>query len=99
MSEVPLLRNPMEPFMALPISLPRRGSRLLLRDLHRQLRAAITNGRLRAGARLPSTRALAATCRGSRNTAVAGYALLLSAGAVAARPGSGTPAAASLAPP
>jgi DNA-binding transcriptional MocR family regulator len=49
--------------MALPISLPQRGSRLLLRDLHRQLRAAITNGRLRAGARLPSTRTLAAAVR------------------------------------
>jgi GntR family transcriptional regulator/MocR family aminotransferase len=37
----------MEPLMALPISLPQRESRLLLRDLHRQLRTAITNGRLR----------------------------------------------------
>src|SRR5258708_17459167 len=96
MSEVPLSRNIMEPFMALPISLPQRGSRLLLRDLHRQLRAAITNGRLRAGARLPSTRILAATCGVSRNTAVAAYELLLSEGYVAARRGSGTRVADSL---
>ncbi len=86
----------MEPFMALPISLPQRGSRLLLRDLHRQLRAAITNGRLRAGARLPSTRTLAAACGVSRNTAVAAYELLLSEGYVAARRGSGTRVADSL---
>src|SRR5258706_8311086 len=96
MTEVPLLRIVMEPFMALPISLPQHGSRLLLRDLHRQLRAAITNGRLRPGARLPSTRALAATCGVSRNTAVAAYELLLSEGYVAARSGSGTRVADSL---
>jgi len=82
--------------MSLPISLPQHGSRLLLRDLHRQLRAAITNGRLRPGARLPSTRALAANCGVSRNTAVAAYELLLSEGYVAARSGSGTRVADSL---
>jgi GntR family transcriptional regulator/MocR family aminotransferase len=82
--------------MALPITLPPRGSRLLLRDLHRQLRAAITNGRLRSGARLPSTRTLAATCGVSRNTAVAAYELLLSEGYVSARGGSGTRVAESL---
>ena len=86
----------MEPFMALPISLPQRGSRLLLRDLHRQLRAAITDGRLGAGARLPSTRTLASTCGVSRNTAVAAYELLLSEGYVVAMRGSGTRVADSL---
>jgi GntR family transcriptional regulator/MocR family aminotransferase len=86
----------MEPLMSLPISLPPRGSRLLLRDLHRQLRAAITNGRLHPGARLPSTRMLAAACRVSRNTAVAAYELLLSEGYVTAQPGSGTRVADSL---
>lgn len=80
----------MEPLIALPISLPPRGSRLLLRDLHRQLRTAITNGRLRPGARLPSTRTLASSYRVSRNTAVAAYELLLSEGYVVSRPGSGT---------
>jgi GntR family transcriptional regulator/MocR family aminotransferase len=86
----------MEPLLALPINLPQHGSRLLLRDLHRQLRTAITNGRLRAGARLPSTRALAASCGVSRNTAVAAYELLLSEGYVTARSGSGTRVADSL---
>jgi GntR family transcriptional regulator / MocR family aminotransferase len=92
----PLLGFIMEPLLALPISLPQRGSRLLLRDLHCQLRTAITNGRLRPGARLPSTRALAASCGVSRNTAVAAYELLLSEGYVAARSGSGTRVADSL---
>src|SRR5260221_1351123 len=96
MTEVPLLRFVMEPFMALPISLPQRGSRQLLRDLHRQLRAAITNGGLRPGARMPSTRTLAASCGVSRNTVVAAYELLLSEGYVAARGGSGTRVADSL---
>jgi GntR family transcriptional regulator / MocR family aminotransferase len=86
----------MEPLLALPINLPQRGSRLLLRDLHRQLRTAITNGRLRPGARLPSTRALAVSCGVSRNTAVAAYELLLSEGYVNARSGSGTRVAGSL---
>jgi GntR family transcriptional regulator/MocR family aminotransferase len=86
----------MEPLLALPILLPQRGSRLLLRDLHRQLRAAITDGRLRPGARLPSTRTLAATCGVSRNTAVAAYELLLGEGYVAAKHGSGTRVADSL---
>jgi GntR family transcriptional regulator/MocR family aminotransferase len=96
MATEPLLRFIMEPLLALPISLPQRGSRLLLRDLHRQLRTAITNGRLRPGARLASTRALAASCGVSRNTAVAAYELLLSEGYVTARSGSGTRVADSL---
>jgi hypothetical protein len=31
----------MGPPMALPIALPERGSRLILRDLHRELRVAV----------------------------------------------------------
>ena len=89
----------MQPLLALPITLPHRGSRLLLRDLHRQLRTAITHGRLRPGARLPSTRTLAASCGVSRNTAVAAYELLLSEGYVIARSGSGTHVAGSLSLP
>jgi GntR family transcriptional regulator / MocR family aminotransferase len=96
MATEPLLGFVMEPLLALPISLPVRGSRLLLRDLHRQLRNAITDGRLRPGARLPSTRALAVSCGVSRNTAVAAYELLLSEGYVVARSGSGTRVADSL---
>jgi len=79
----------MEPLFELPIRLPTRGSHRILQALHQQLRAAIVDGRLRPGLRLPSTRALAATYSISRNTAVAAYDLLLSEGYVSMRQGSG----------
>ena len=80
----------MDPIFALAISLPPSGSRDLLRDLHRQLREAILDGRLQPGLRLPATRALATALGISRNTAVAAYDLLLSEGYLVARPGAGT---------
>ena len=79
----------MEPLFELPILLPTRGSHEILRALHQQLRAAIVDGRLRPGLRLPSTRALASSHGISRNTAVAAYDLLLSEGYVSMRQGSG----------
>jgi len=79
----------MEPLFELPIRLPTRGSHQVLRALHQQLRAAIVDGRLRPGLRLPSTRALATSHGVSRNTAVAAYDLLLSEGYVSVRQGSG----------
>jgi DNA-binding transcriptional MocR family regulator len=86
----------MEPLLPIGIHLPQRGNRTLLHDLHRQLRSAIVEGRLRPGLRLPSTRSIAETYGVSRNTAVAAYELLLSEGYVVARRGSGTAAATSL---
>lgn len=80
----------MEPVFPLRFEVPARGSRALLRSLHRQLRAAIADGRLRAGLRLPSTRAFAKAHGISRNTALAAYDLLLSEGCVTTRPGGGT---------
>jgi GntR family transcriptional regulator/MocR family aminotransferase len=80
----------MEPLLGLSLTLPPPGSRARLRALHQQLRAAILDGRLRAGLRLPATRALAKMLGISRNTALAAYDLLLSEGYLAARPGSGT---------
>jgi GntR family transcriptional regulator/MocR family aminotransferase len=79
----------MEPLFELPLRLPTRGSHQVLRALHQQLRAAIVDGRLRPGLRLPSTRALASAHGVSRNTAVAAYDLLLSEGYVSMRQGSG----------
>jgi GntR family transcriptional regulator/MocR family aminotransferase len=79
----------MEPLFELPIRLPTQGSHQILRALHQQLRAAIVDGRLRPGLRLPSTRALASSHGISRNTAVAAYDLLLSEGYVSMRQGSG----------
>jgi GntR family transcriptional regulator/MocR family aminotransferase len=90
----------MQPSFELPIDIPPRGSRDVLRALHRQLRAAIVDGRLQPGLRLPPTRALASTYGVSRNTAVATYDLLLSEGYLSARRGAGTYVAKSLpAPP
>src|SRR5271170_583874 len=86
----------MEPLLPIGIHLPERGTRTLLHDLHRQLRSAIVEGRLRPGLRLPSTRSIAETYGVSRNTAVAAYDLLLSEGYIVARRGSRTEVAASL---
>ncbi|SDD72559.1 GntR family transcriptional regulator / MocR family aminotransferase [Variovorax sp. CF079] len=80
----------MEPIFELAIGLPPERSRDLLRAVHRQLRAAILDGRLQPGLRLPASRALAATLGISRNTVVAAYDLLLSEGYLLARPGAGT---------
>ncbi len=79
----------MDPVLAFALQLPPRGSRTLLRALHAQLRAAILDGRLRPGQRLPSSRALAQAYGISRNTAVAAYDLLLSEGYLRARRASG----------
>ena len=79
----------MEPVFGLPLSIPPRGSGERLRALHGQLRAAILEGRLQPGLRLPSTRALADACGVSRNTAIAAYDLLLSEGYLVARQGAG----------
>src|ERR1700684_3225203 len=86
----------MEPLLPFAIHLPERGTRTLLHDLHRQLRSAIVEGRLRPGLRLPSTRSIAEAYGVSRNTAVAAYDLLLGEGYIVARRGSGTEVAASL---
>jgi GntR family transcriptional regulator / MocR family aminotransferase len=80
----------MEPVFGLPLSIPEWGSGKRLRALHGQLRAAILEGRLQPGLRLPSTRALAEATGVSRNTAMAAYELLLSEGYLAARQGAGT---------
>jgi len=79
----------MDPVFEFPIVLPARDSRGLLRALHAQLRAALLDGRLKPGLRLPSTRKLARAYRVSRNTAVAAYDLLSSEGYLVSRRGSG----------
>lgn len=80
----------------LALSLPSRGSRQLLRALHGQLRAAIVDGRLKPGLRLPPTREMAEAYRVSRNTVVAAYDLLLTEGYLTAQRGAGTFVAAAL---
>ena len=55
-----------------------RGSRVPLhRQLYEGLREAVLAGRLRAGTRLPSTRALAAELGVSRNTVMGAFLQLL----------------------
>jgi GntR family transcriptional regulator/MocR family aminotransferase len=59
------------------------------------LRAAIGDGRLAPGTRLPSTRGLAADLRVSRGVAVAAYEQLVAEGRLTSRQGSGTVVSAS----
>lgn len=66
------------------------GSGPLLRRLARAVTTAIDRGRLRAGDRLPSERALAAALWTSRGTVVAAYDLLEADGLIERRTGSGT---------
>jgi GntR family transcriptional regulator / MocR family aminotransferase len=80
----------MEPIFDLAIHLPAKGSREMLRSLHRQLRAAIIEGRLQPSLRLLPTRLLAGRLGISRNTVSAAYELLLSEGYVVTKIGSGT---------
>ena len=80
----------MEPEFPLALTLPAPGSRRLQRGLHEQLRAAILDGRLRAGTRLPPTRAFAGLYGVGRNTALAIYDALVSEGYLVARGKAGT---------
>jgi GntR family transcriptional regulator/MocR family aminotransferase len=65
------------------------GSRSSSKRLCEQLKAAIVEGRLIAGARLPPTRSASAFFGVSRNTAAEIYARLASEGLIVTRPGSG----------
>jgi GntR family transcriptional regulator / MocR family aminotransferase len=88
----------MDPEFELSLVLPAPGARTLLRDLHAQLRAAILDGRLRPGLRLPTTRVFAAAYGVSRNTAIGVYDLLRSEGYLFARGKAGTYVAGALSP-
>lgn len=67
--------------------LDRSGSETLTRQLERQLRDAVRSGALRPGARLPSTRGLAAQLGVSRGLVVAAYAQLRAEGYLDLRQG------------
>lgn len=68
--------------------LDRRGP--LYRQFYRALRQAILAGRIRAGARLPSTRWMAEESGVARNRVVLAYAQLVDEGYAVGRTGSGT---------
>jgi GntR family transcriptional regulator/MocR family aminotransferase len=72
------------------VELDRSIRRPLRAQLEDGLREAVRSGRLRAGARLPATRALASDLAVSRRLVVDAYAQLLAEGYLIARPGAGT---------
>ncbi len=76
--------------MELPIELDAASNVPLHRQLYDRLRAAILEGRVTPGTRLPSTRALAEALGISRSTITSSFAQLHSEGYLQATTGSGT---------
>jgi GntR family transcriptional regulator/MocR family aminotransferase len=62
----------------------------VVRQIARAIAGHVTAGRLRAGERLPGTRALAQVLEVHRNTVAAAYAELMAEGWIASAPGRGT---------
>ena len=83
-------RRAVDPLFEIKLDLKPRGSRETSRTLHQELRAAILDGRLAAGAKLPATRKSAAFFGVSRNTAVEVYERLVTEGLAVTRQGAGT---------
>jgi len=83
-------RRAVDPLFELKLDLKPRGSREASRTLHHELRAAILDGRLAAGAKLPATRKSAAFFGVSRNTAAEVYERLVTEGHAVTRHGAGT---------
>ena len=73
--------------LAIPVNVQGEN---LWRWLHGQIRAAIINGCLRAGSRLPSSRSLAAQYNVSRGTVVKAYKQLIDEGLISGESSSGT---------
>src|SRR5690349_11375019 len=76
--------------MELAITLDHSSKTPLHRQLYDELRQSILAGRLAAGARLPSSRALAASLEVSRTTVTQSYDQLISEGYLQTAIGSGT---------
>ncbi|HEY3812267.1 MAG TPA: PLP-dependent aminotransferase family protein [Caulobacteraceae bacterium] len=79
----------MDPLFEIELDLPPPGSRDASRRIYEQLKAAIEDGRLAVGVRLPPTRRSAGFFGVSRNTAADIYERLANEGYVATRRGSG----------
>ena len=75
--------------VSLAIRLAETGEGSLSRQLYTAMRAAILEGRLGAGDRMPASRVLAADLGVSRNTALAAVDQLVSEGYLETRRGSG----------
>jgi GntR family transcriptional regulator/MocR family aminotransferase len=80
----------MDTLFEIKLDLTTKGSRQASESLYRQLKAAILDGRLAAGAKLPVPRISSRFLGVSRNTAAAVYERLASDGLVLTRRGSGT---------
>jgi GntR family transcriptional regulator/MocR family aminotransferase len=89
-----IFKNFMVPFLAL--HLDRASAAPLQRQLYEQLRAAILGGRVTPGARVASSRDLAADLGVSRNTVAGAFEQLLAEGYLDGRVGSGTYVASAL---
>lgn len=72
------------------VTLDRASPAPLHRQLERELRSAVRSGRLRPGAALPSSRALAGQLGLSRGVVVEAYEQLVAEGYLTARPGGAT---------
>ncbi|WP_206956781.1 MocR-like pyridoxine biosynthesis transcription factor PdxR [Trinickia acidisoli] len=77
----------MEPVFEFPLDLAKLSHESRVQRLHLQLRAAIVERRLPAGARLPSTRRVAQAYGVARNTVIAAYDLLMAEGFIVTRAG------------
>jgi GntR family transcriptional regulator / MocR family aminotransferase len=84
------LSTPRRGGVDLPLAADRTGPAPLTVQVVGQLRTAMTDGRLAAGERLPSTRALASTLGISRTVVTGAYAQLFAEGWIEGRHGSGT---------
>src|SRR5215475_11972066 len=78
-----------ERFQDLPLASP-HNSQELWRWLRDELRAAILNGRLKRGTRMPSTRGLARQYQCARGTVVLAFDHLRAEGYIESRRGTGT---------
>ena len=79
-----------EPLFEIRIEKASKGSRSTASGLYLQLKAAIADGRLPAGTKLPPSRASEKFFGVSRNTVIAAYERLLLEGLAVSRRGSGT---------
>lgn len=79
-----------DPSIGFDIALPRKGSRRRQHAIHAHLREAVLDGRLKAGVRVPASRALATALGVARITVVAAYDTLVAEGYFVARHGAGT---------
>ena len=80
----------MQPLFEIGIEPAAKAARATTQGLYRQLQAAIVDGRLAAGVRLPPTRSAGAVFGVSRNTVAEAYSRLMSEGYVVSRHGAGT---------